>query len=79
MPQLINLGGFVLQKTEAVRVNLLRSRDLDTPYMEVDINDQSVGSAAQDVCGKRLSSCKARFGQFAPLPYGSFPSIGLIK
>ena len=42
MPQLINLGGFVLQKTEAVRVNLLRSRDLDTPYMEVDINEQSV-------------------------------------
>ena len=44
-----------------------------------NINDQAVGSAAQDVCGKRLSSCKARFGQFAPLPYGSFPSIGLIK
>jgi hypothetical protein len=42
MPQLINLGGFVLQKTESVRVNLLRSRDLDTPYIEIDINDQSV-------------------------------------
>ena len=42
MPQLINLGGFVLQKTESVRVNLLRSRDLDTPYMEVDMNEQSV-------------------------------------
>ena len=44
-----------------------------------DINDTPVGSAAQDVCGKRLTSCKARFGQFAPLPYGSFPSIGLLR
>lgn len=26
-----------------------------------DENDQPVGSAAQDVCGKRLSSCKKRF------------------
>lgn len=39
-------------------------------------NDQSVASAAQDVCGKRVSSCKARFGATAPLPFGSFPGIG---
>lgn len=39
-------------------------------------NDQPVGSAGQDVCGKRLSSCKARFGQTAELPFGSFPGIG---
>jgi lambda family phage minor tail protein L len=29
-----------------------------------------------DVCGKRLSSCKARFGENAELPFGSFPSLG---
>lgn len=29
-----------------------------------------------DVCGKRLSSCKARFGQNAQLPFGSFPGVG---
>jgi len=29
-----------------------------------------------DVCGKRVSSCKVRFGQYAELPFGSFPSIG---
>ncbi len=40
-----------------------------------NINDQSVASAADDVCGKRLSSCKARFG-LTPLPYGSFPNVG---
>ena len=39
-------------------------------------NDQAVGSAGQDVCGKRLSSCKARFGAAAQLPFGSYPGIG---
>lgn len=41
--------------------------------------DQPVGSLAQDVCGKRLSSCKARFGQNAELPFGGFPAAGLIR
>lgn len=31
---------------------------------------------AKDVCGKRISSCKARFGATSPLPFGSFPSVG---
>lgn len=42
-------------------------------------NDQPVGSSSQDVCGKRLSSCKLRFGENAELPYGSFPAAGLLK
>jgi phage-related protein len=41
-----------------------------------DANDQPVGNLAQDVCGKRLSSCKARFGANNELPFGSFPGIG---
>ena len=44
-----------------------------------DINDQSVSGASNDVCGKRLTSCKARFGNNDPLPYGSFPSVGLVR
>ena len=44
-----------------------------------DVNDQTVGSLALDRCGKRLSSCKLRFGANAELPYGSFPSAGLNK
>ena len=39
-------------------------------------NDQPVTSLAADVCGKKLSSCKARFGVTAELPFGSFPGIG---
>lgn len=31
---------------------------------------------ASDVCGKKLSSCKARFGATAQLPFGSFPGVG---
>lgn len=41
-----------------------------------DENDNSVATLALDVCGKRLSSCKARFGQTAELPFGSYPGIG---
>jgi lambda family phage minor tail protein L len=44
-----------------------------------DANDIPVGSIAQDACGKRLSSCKARFGQNAELPFGGFPAAGLIR
>lgn len=37
-----------------------------------DVDDVST-TAANDRCGKRVSSCKARFGDFAELPYGGFP------
>ena len=33
-------------------------------------------NAIGDVCGKRLSSCKLRFGELAELPFGAFPGIG---
>lgn len=42
-------------------------------------SDQPAATLAQDVCGKRLTSCKLRFGQFAELPYGGFPSAGLLR
>jgi lambda family phage minor tail protein L len=41
-----------------------------------DENDNPVATAGQDVCGKRLNSCKLRFGVNAELPYGGFPGIG---
>jgi lambda family phage minor tail protein L len=44
-----------------------------------DRNDDAVVSAGLDVCGKRLSSCKARFGQNAELPFGGFPAAGLVR
>lgn len=46
-----------------------------------DANDQPVGSAGLDVCGKRLSSCQARFGTtpVSFLPFGGFPAAGLTR
>ena len=39
-------------------------------------SDAPVGNASEDVCGKRVDSCKARFGQNAELPHGGFVGIG---
>jgi lambda family phage minor tail protein L len=41
-----------------------------------NVSDVPVGNANQDVCGKRVDSCKARFGAKAVLPFGGFPGIG---
>lgn len=41
--------------------------------------NEVVGTLAQDKCGKRLSSCKLRFGATAELPFGSFPGAGLTQ
>ena len=48
-------------------------------YHRFDINDDPVTSDDDDVCGKRVSSCECRFGKKTGLPFGSFPSAGLIK
>jgi lambda family phage minor tail protein L len=40
--------------------------------------DVSVGTLAEDVCGKRLASCKLRFGEDGDLPFGSFPGVGQL-
>jgi len=41
-----------------------------------NVSDVAVGNANQDICGKRVDSCKARFGQSAELPFGGYPGIG---
>lgn len=43
-----------------------------------DANDTATTILASDKCGKRVSSCKLRFGQYATLPFGNFPGSGLI-
>ena len=44
-----------------------------------DVNGNEVDTEAEDVCGKRVASCKLRFGNTAELPFGSFPGAGLVK
>lgn len=41
--------------------------------------DAPTSSMEQDACGKRLDSCKLRFGAAAVLPYGGFPAAGLVR
>jgi lambda family phage minor tail protein L len=48
-----------------------------TNYFKSD--DSVTDDSTLDVCGKRLSSCKARFGQTAELPFGGFPGAGLFR
>lgn len=43
-----------------------------------DVNDQPTADLSADKCGKRLGSCKMRFGEYAELPFGGFPAAGLI-
>jgi len=40
-----------------------------------DVNDDPVATQAQDVCGKRLESCRLRFGDTSRLPFGGFPGL----
>ncbi|MEO6147180.1 MAG: phage minor tail protein L [Sulfuriferula sp.] len=42
-------------------------------------NDTPTTTLSLDSCGKRLASCKLRFGTYSQLPFGGFPATGLIK
>lgn len=43
------------------------------------IDDSATSDPALDRCGKRLSSCKLRFGTNGQLPFGGFPAAALIR
>lgn len=44
-----------------------------------DKNDVPTTVLGDDACGKRLGSCKLRFGVYSELPFGGFPGVGLIR
>ncbi len=44
-----------------------------------DIDDNPVSDPARDVCAGLVRSCKKRFGETNPLPYGGFPAAGLLR
>lgn len=49
----------------------------DTRYFKAD--DSETTDSTLDVCGKRLSSCKVRFGSATDLPFGGFPGANLKR
>lgn len=42
-------------------------------------DDTATAILGEDVCGKRTTSCKLRFGATNPLPFGGFPACGLLR
>lgn len=44
-----------------------------------DVFNNPVGTLELDKCGKKLSSCKTRFGENEPLPFGAFPAADMVK
>ena len=44
-----------------------------------DADDNPTDDPSRDQCGGRLKSCKLRFGENNPLPYGGFPAAGLLR
>jgi len=44
-----------------------------------DANDNPTTDASKDVCGKRLKSCKLRFGDAGWLPFGAFPGASAYR
>jgi lambda family phage minor tail protein L len=78
-----DVQGVLLPRRQAIANTCgWRYRGADCTYAGgavADGNDTPTGDLAADKCGKRLSSCKLRFGDYAPLPFGAFPSVGLIR
>lgn len=42
-------------------------------------DDTATAVLAEDRCGGRVASCKKRYGENNPLPFGSFPAAGLMR
>jgi lambda family phage minor tail protein L len=78
----LDLSGVLLPRRQCIQNTCTwRYRSSECGYSGdavADINDQPVTLLADDVCGKRLSSCQLRFGN-STLPFGGFPSVGLIR
>ena len=45
-------------------------------FTRFNAKDEGVTTDADDVCGKRQSSCECRFGENNELPFGGYPGIG---
>lgn len=73
----LDLEGLELPRRRILRsVCLWAYRGADCGYTGApvaDINDNPTTDANLDQCGKRLGSCKLRFGNNGPLPFGGFP------
>ncbi len=59
-----------------------RYRGAECGYLGPPVADEYdiiTSDASRDRCGKRLQSCKLRFGETGELPFGGFPAAGLTR
>lgn len=79
----IDLAGVQLPRRQIIQnICVWEYRGAECGYVGsnyFDLFNNPVASLALDKCGKKLSSCRIRFGENDPIPFGSFPASGLIK
>ncbi len=79
----MDLNGVMLPKRMIIQNNCpWRYRSADCGYTGTDYfksDDTPTTNSSEDVCGKRISSCKARFGENAELPFGGFAGADLFR
>lgn len=78
-----DLAGVMLPRRQCIQnVCTWQYRSAECGYAGgavADTNDVPTSDLASDQCGKRLSSCRLRFGNYAELPFGGMPGVGLIR
>jgi len=79
LASVFDLAGVRAPKRQCVTRCQWKYRSAECGYTGTNyfnINNEVVYQPSQDVCGKTVTSCEARFGTSAALPFGGFPSIG---
>jgi hypothetical protein len=83
LSSVLDLAGVMLPGRQIIQnVCPWRYRGADCGYAGgpvAKLDDTATANPAEDNCGKRLASCKLRFGANAELPYGGFPAAGLVR
>jgi lambda family phage minor tail protein L len=59
--------------------NALSSRDAALATWQASVTYAAEVAGSGDICGKKISDCRLRFGATAELPFGSFPGAGLTQ
>ncbi|MDF1737336.1 MAG: phage minor tail protein L, partial [Minwuia sp.] len=73
-----NFCDFVYRRAETIDGAFILDDHDPCPYTGTpmfDADGTAVTDRREDVCGKRLSDCRLRFGEAAPLPYRGLPGL----
>lgn len=76
----LEMGSLTLPKRFIARRCVWRYRGVECGYTGDSMftsDDVPTGDPTKDMCSHTLKGCKIRFGQYAQLPYGGFPSVDL--